>query len=525
MSSSDRPGPTYPFCIDLEGLGAEDCEIAVFDGWQDEVGRDVRRVDLHLPRGLYTVRLERAGELVETTLRHAGPTRETLSTPLRHSSTPLFDTATTHEYYAYTSAELSKRDTRPPLGNPVGGEGRLLLFARALSAEHYGGEDLLDHLLLADRHGAPISTFDDFEAERSKDGWACLSAVAEPGPFYLLDEGRTSREMVLHVREDRSTQLFITYNRGLRFETAAVLLPDMYQGFDPDDPIARAVDAALGGLQAGRDWIPREAMQLLLHGKFEDPMLGVLGAHILLLRREPPEDTLATVLGNLDGLLPESPDVAALRLLAAERLGWDAGEKSFEHPPMLRAGAEAVLRASVEMPELLPEGGLMERIATRLHVDTPWTTWEPVYVAPFTLSPDPPGIDIVSGPPGHDEEEVDEWVLELLRDSTARARRVGRTPDLKQLASQTQVPMRVLEEAQESLGTKLVPASDDLTRIGGIGPVFQGVLKDLGFETFDDLAGAQEADIQRIDTHLGRYSGRLRENGWIEQARVLLGEE
>lgn len=516
MSSSDRSGPAYPFYIGVEGLGAEDCQIAVFNGWQEEVGRDVERVDLHLPRGLYTVRLERAGELVETTLRHAGPTRETLPAPLRRSSTPLFDTATTHEYYAYTSAELSKRDTRSPLGNPIGGEGRLLLFVRAISAEHYGGEDLLDQLLLADRHGVPISTFDDVETERSNDGWACLSAVAEPGPYYLHDEGRTSREMVLHVQEGLSTQLFVTYNRGLRFETGAILMPDMYQGFDPDDPIARAVDAALGGLQVGRDWMPREAMQLLLHGKFHDPMLGVLGAHILLLRREPPEDTLATVLGNLDGLLPESPDVAALRLLAAERLGWDAGEDPFEHPPMFRAGAEAVLRASVEMPELLPEGGLMERIATRLQVDTPWTTWDPVYVAPFTLSPDPPG---------HDEEEVDEWVLELLRDSRARARRVGRTPDLKQLASQTQIPMRVLEEAQESLGTKLVPVSDDLTRIGGIGPVFQGVLKDLGFETFDDLAGAQEADIQRIDTHLGRYSGRLREDGWIEQARVLLGEE
>ena len=59
---------------------------------------------------------------------------------------------------------------------------------------------------------------------------------------------------------------------------------------------------------------------------------------------------------------------------------------------------------------------------------------------------------------------------------------------------------------------------DDLTRIEGIGPKVARVLNDAGITTFDALARANPADLERTLDEAGLQM--MDPNGWIEQARL-----
>lgn len=75
-----------------------------------------------------------------------------------------------------------------------------------------------------------------------------------------------------------------------------------------------------------------------------------------------------------------------------------------------------------------------------------------------------------------------------------------------------------VEEASLTRGPR---AADDLTRIKGLGPKLAAALGEMGVTRFDQIASWSEADIDRIDAHLGRFQGRIRRDSWVEQARLL----
>lgn len=59
---------------------------------------------------------------------------------------------------------------------------------------------------------------------------------------------------------------------------------------------------------------------------------------------------------------------------------------------------------------------------------------------------------------------------------------------------------------------------DDLVRLEGIGPKVAKVLNDVGITTFDALAGADPADLQKTLNAAGLQM--MNPEGWIEQARL-----
>lgn len=62
---------------------------------------------------------------------------------------------------------------------------------------------------------------------------------------------------------------------------------------------------------------------------------------------------------------------------------------------------------------------------------------------------------------------------------------------------------------------------DELTRINGIGPKLQALCHELGVRRFDQIAQWSEADIAEVDGYLGKFSGRIERDHWVEQARLL----
>ena len=69
-----------------------------------------------------------------------------------------------------------------------------------------------------------------------------------------------------------------------------------------------------------------------------------------------------------------------------------------------------------------------------------------------------------------------------------------------------------------------VPApagADDLTRIKGLGPKIAMLLNEMGITRFAQIAAWDDAEVDQFDARLGRFSGRIRRDAWVEQARLL----
>lgn len=64
-------------------------------------------------------------------------------------------------------------------------------------------------------------------------------------------------------------------------------------------------------------------------------------------------------------------------------------------------------------------------------------------------------------------------------------------------------------------------SGDDLTRIKGLGPKIAALLAQFGIIRFEQIAAWSPEDIERIDAQLGRFSGRITRDKWVEQAKLL----
>jgi predicted flap endonuclease-1-like 5' DNA nuclease len=62
---------------------------------------------------------------------------------------------------------------------------------------------------------------------------------------------------------------------------------------------------------------------------------------------------------------------------------------------------------------------------------------------------------------------------------------------------------------------------DDLQRIRGVGPAMVRLLNEQGIMTFRQLAVLDDAGIDELQSRLPGFSGRIRRDRWIEQAREL----
>lgn len=84
-------------------------------------------------------------------------------------------------------------------------------------------------------------------------------------------------------------------------------------------------------------------------------------------------------------------------------------------------------------------------------------------------------------------------------------------------ASRKPEQVEVMVEAEESKPRRKKVA-DDLTKIEGIGPKTIKLLNRAGIETFEDLAQAKAADVQKLLDGAGLQM--MNPEGWIDQAKL-----
>lgn len=458
MSSSERPSHRLTVDAPEPGLG-----VMVIDAEGSIVARcadDQSRIEVDLPHGLYTVRSSRSGAFAETVVRLDGPQTVKAASPPVFSAATIPGAETTHEYYTFPAWEASQQPTAPEQAWNGPADARLLLFVRAPQRKDYAGEDQLSALSLRTLDGRTLSTF-EADAKRDAAGWSAYSAQLSHGLLILEDRGELPRQIPVPLMRDWQSQLFVMHRSHLLWEDMRLTVVPVheldsrryrspYDGNAEDVRVALDMDAGLLALQNDASSVAPQLIASFLNSKFKNPILGLLGAYLMLLQHKPDSEkgalapnpeNIRIVLDNLHALLPESADVAALRLLAEPWLGKpDLGPITCV--PLFRCGTEVLLKAAASDSSLLPEGSLLDAVSDGLYGDTVWTTWKPV--------PLPLGMRVASTPTGAAPSEPN-WVELAVVDAIAAAKRRDKDFAADDLVRRIGVSPHAVREAMETL--------------------------------------------------------------------------
>jgi hypothetical protein len=157
-------------------------------------------------------------------------------------------------------------------------------------------------------------------------------------------------------------------------------------GFDYDNlandrdsrQVGLASELALIGLRQGRPMVSRNFLRLLRNNKCQNPMLGIIGAHAMLLESQPQWSLFDTVLRNLKKLVPDHPDVTALHVLGKQRRNNDSRSlvNPVSWPPLLYMSYRALIARDADEPGLIEDSTPADQIASHLIPEGPWTMWK-----------------------------------------------------------------------------------------------------------------------------------------------------
>jgi hypothetical protein len=362
-------------------ITAEDSatEIFVISGDFYLVDRGVGQlVTKPLSPGIYKVKAKVNQQTWEqhVTLTQSG---QKVSIPLFQfsSAAPLANTAWTHEYQV-SAAESESRNIHCQLGQGS----CICVFVREWVGKNPSGPPAttspLTGLSLCDANEQEkVSLETTGRADNGvPDPWGACNIALSPGVYLLrltLPTG-ARHERTIVAAAGWQTQVFL-----LMSDFDGVHCPDLARGavlmargigFNNADGSLRQIELARMALANERKVLKGEVLELL-RGKFDNPMLGILGGHLLLLDQSPDIALLQVVVNNLRGLLIQPhPDVEALALAAGVETQY-----VFTVPPMLRRSWDLILNATVEQPGLVPSGCLADRSARNQWAAEVWLAW------------------------------------------------------------------------------------------------------------------------------------------------------
>ena len=73
----------------------------------------------------------------------------------------------------------------------------------------------------------------------------------------------------------------------------------------------------------------------------------------------------------------------------------------------------------------------------------------------------------------------------------------------------------------ETLKTARSSGADDLKLISGVGPKMEGMLNEMGFWHFDQVASWRKKEVQWVNDNLDGFKGRIERDDWVSQAKIL----
>jgi hypothetical protein len=387
-------------------------EITVLD-WTGKVcAKAVRRVELSLAPALYKIRY-RIGNRIEDQLIEISPGEDNFEVPVPSlpilSAAPLADSEATDEAASARFAqELVIRHSTDTKSRTS-----LFIFIAAIADSATNPADLPQKpgagVSVHTFSGEKIGDLEDAETQMGCCGW---TLAVEPGNYILRVEMPPGRpvEQTLVAVEGWQLQF---YTRIVKSQTplttsltenstpgasstsdpqfawqldlgrsGVLLVKDSTYGIqDPDQ--MKWTAAARQALAAGRSGAApdKEMLDSLLHGKFDNPMLGIYAGHLLAMQENPNLALLREVVDNLTSLLGDHPDVTALLIPLKDPR---AGSVQYSEPPMLRRSWAMIVSASTPEKDLRPPQSYAARIGGSLWGSSAWLAWRMPTESPAT---------------------------------------------------------------------------------------------------------------------------------------------
>jgi hypothetical protein len=349
-------------------------EISILDAHLNQVASGVNRLEQELSEGLYKVRVKVGPTTSERLVSLDRSKEEAFEYQQFPSPIPLSGTSRADSALAEAAHRASLQPRR------LNGDGaQIFIFIRPASEkEQPGGANAAAGLLLLSESGVSLAPLESSALvdERTSSAGCCFDLT--PGRYRLQlkrSDGKLTERTLVAVR-DWQTQAFMLlrevrddYRADLANSTVAMARRHPFQ---PDNDLTRLSELAQYALTQDRKVLSPQVREDLIEDKFENPMLGLFGAHLVL--RDAPEDQVlfTEVMRNLTRLMgPDHPDIQALSL----RLPSSSASVSISTPPMLRASWDLVVEASFQQPNVVAEGSLAERIGGRIVPSVPWLAW------------------------------------------------------------------------------------------------------------------------------------------------------
>jgi hypothetical protein len=364
--------------------------IQVHDGEFNMVAKGFGTLKREFDPGLYFVRVEVGDKPYEQVVRVPSNGTATVTYPVntspRCSSAAVVEgTSSLHEYTSDYTRALSK--TKAKL---TPGSGARLVVLASRQRPDTAAEIRFNGVRLLDRTGkciADLSRRSSVEGPTNDNLARGFAAEVNPGGLVLEWKHETMNtywRQPLWIPQGYVMLVFVTVRPGQTtpdMATASIHLASLSEGFEPRDSHGAAAEAALESLRTGRQLLSETRLAELLQGKFQNPMLGIYGGHMILQSSSLPVSVkikgLDEVVGNLQSLIPDSPDLAALHLMSSELKDTIAPHQiPCSWPPMIRLGYLAFRNADWDAPgTFIEEGSVADRIRTMLGVAGVWSTW------------------------------------------------------------------------------------------------------------------------------------------------------
>lgn len=359
--------------------------------------RGQEAIDLDLPFGVYKVRKLLAGDLAGRILLLDEDIQD-LDAPAPRpvaSAAPLPGTGATHEYLVEPVAHsAAPAILRPHVSHGTGGE--ISIVARS-----WGQAGATPPAKLPWEGVQIINSSGEILVDLSRDGernstvgdpFAICTLAVSPGSYALRQRLHGGRVIDQGLYLPPAPSSLPTASLGWRLEVYSMRQAATEAGGGEPAPRVSLLmrPRADGNWGSSQERITEEAQvalaqerrvlgadldQLLLH-KFESPIAGIIGAHLLLLEHErggrAELTNLNVIVANLRRLVGDGhPDVEALSLHCPDSALHTRG--SVQAPPIFERSWRLLVQASVMRRDLIP-ASLWERVAVSVALP-PFFAW------------------------------------------------------------------------------------------------------------------------------------------------------
>jgi len=357
-----------------------------------------------LSPGEFIVRVENNGQICDNIIKLDQDLTVTVgekNLPFRKLRLPqLYSSAPISGPIAYASSDheyivAAERISNECIGldDADSGNSGIFFFFRypsvSLYQENYAKSTYWKRFELLDESGKLLLSFPEHCDVSDEKGYLGVCLSLKKGNYYLQYKKRNHSRMVpIFVYENWYTQFFMTLVNEPLFGSIRYFI-NAASNFDSADIRNSYVDICLDKLQNNDFTIDPNLLRNISYGKFESPMLGLVGAFLYFSSKETKEDYLfRLILENLQTRIlhnqGESPDIMALKILAMEHFGESVKiEKypNYSSTPMLRIAFDIIRRNGNKFPWLIREGSIDDFIIEKQVFDSPINTFRPLRAA------------------------------------------------------------------------------------------------------------------------------------------------